>query len=65
MKLAERTKMIRPSGTIIVAERARRMEREGRRIYHLDIGEPCFDTPRHIKEAAVRALEEGFTHYTS
>jgi len=65
LKLAERTKMIKPSGTIIVAERARRMEREGHRIYHLDIGEPCFDTPGHIKEAAVRALKEGFTHYTS
>ena len=65
MKLAERTKMIKPSGTIVVAERVRSMEREGRRIYRLDIGEPCFDTPGHIKEAAVRALKEGFTHYTS
>ena len=48
-----------------MAEKAREMERRGRKIYRLDIGEPDFDTPEHIKEAAVKAIREGFTHYTS
>ena len=48
-----------------MAEKAREMERKGRKVYRLDIGEPNFDTPTHIKEAAVKAIREGFTHYTS
>ena len=58
-------RLIKPSGTIAMAEKARELERRGRRIYHLDMGEPDFDTPEHIKKAAVKALEEGYTHYTS
>lgn len=58
-------RLIRPSGTMVMAEKAREMERKGRKVYRLDIGEPNFDTPAHIKEAAVKAIREGFTHYTS
>jgi len=58
-------RLIRPSGTMVMAEKAREMERKGRKVYRLDIGEPNFDTPTHIKEAAVKAIREGFTHYTS
>jgi len=58
-------KRIKPSGTMSMAEKARRMEKGGRKIYHLDIGEPDFDTPEHIKEAAFEAMRRGFTHYTS
>ncbi|TMB50162.1 MAG: pyridoxal phosphate-dependent aminotransferase [Chloroflexi bacterium] len=48
------------------AARARALEATGREVIHLEIGEPDFDTPRHISEAAARALlEEGMTHYTS
>jgi len=65
LRLAERMKLIKPSGTIAMAEKAREMERKGQRIYHLDLGEPDFDTPAHIKEAAITAIKEGFTHYTS
>ncbi|MEM2876171.1 MAG: aminotransferase class I/II-fold pyridoxal phosphate-dependent enzyme, partial [Candidatus Bathyarchaeia archaeon] len=65
VKLADRMHKIPPSGTIRMAEMARRMEREGRRIYHMEVGEPDFDTPEHIKDAAYRAIREGFTHYTS
>jgi len=43
--------------------RARQMEQEGRRIIHLEIGRPDFDTPFHIVEAAVKALHEGKHHY--
>jgi aspartate/methionine/tyrosine aminotransferase len=46
-----------------VLARARALERQGREVIHLEIGEPDFDTPAHIKEAAKRALDAGATHY--
>jgi aspartate/methionine/tyrosine aminotransferase len=47
-----------------VLERAHEMERKGAHIIHLEIGEPDFETPLCVKEAACRALEDGYTHYT-
>ena len=47
-----------------VLERAQELEREGARIIHLEVGEPDFDAPACVKEAACKALEDGFTHYT-
>lgn len=47
-----------------VLARARALEAQGRRIVHLEIGEPDFDTPAHIIEAACKALRSGATHYT-
>ena len=47
-----------------VLQRARELEAQGRDIVHLEIGEPDFDTPPNIIEAAVRALREGHTHYS-
>lgn len=47
-----------------VLERAQKLEREGARIIHLEVGEPDFDAPVCVKEAACKALEDGFTHYT-
>jgi len=47
-----------------VLARARRLEAQGRHIIHLEIGEPDFDTPAHITEAAIRAMRDGYTHYT-
>ncbi|MGD8492897.1 MAG: pyridoxal phosphate-dependent aminotransferase [Desulfobacterales bacterium] len=47
-----------------VLERAQELERQGARIIHLEVGEPDFDTPDCVKEAACKALEDGFTHYT-
>src|SRR3712207_216413 len=44
--------------------KAKALEAQGREIIHLEIGEPDFDTPSHIIEAACRALREGHTHYT-
>jgi aspartate/methionine/tyrosine aminotransferase len=46
-----------------VLARAKALEREGRDVIHLEIGEPDFDTPAHIREAAVEALRKGETHY--
>ncbi len=47
-----------------VMERAHVLEREGRSIIHLEIGEPDFDTPHCIREAGIKAIKEGKTHYT-
>ncbi len=46
-----------------VLARAKALERQGKDIIHLEIGEPDFDTPKNIKEAAVKALHAGYTHY--
>jgi len=48
-----------------VLARARQLERAGREIIHLEIGEPDFDTPAHIKDAAARAMDAGATKYTA
>ena len=63
MKLAERMHRIGTETAFEVLARARALEAEGRRIIHLEIGEPDFSTPGHIVAAAKRALEEGWTHY--
>ena len=47
-----------------VLERAHEMERQGVHIIHMEVGEPDFDTPQCIKEAACKALDNGYTHYT-
>lgn len=46
-----------------VLAKAKALERQGKEIIHLEIGEPDFDTPKNIKEAAVKALYSGYTHY--
>ncbi len=63
--IAERLRSIKPSGTLAMAEKARELASSGRRILHLEVGEPDFGTPEHIKEAAYKAIKEDFTHYTS
>ena len=47
-----------------VLARARELEAQGRDIIHLEVGEPDFDTPEHVKRAAIAALEDNHTHYT-
>ncbi len=63
MKLAERMSRIGVETAFDVLVRARKLEAQGRNVIHLEIGEPDFDTPRHIIEAAKKALDEGWTHY--
>jgi len=63
--IAERLSAIKPSPTIAVGEKARELEAAGRDIISLGAGEPDFDTPAHIIEAAKKALDDGFTRYTS
>ena len=63
MKLAERMTRIGTETAFEVLVRARALEAQGRDIIHLEIGEPDFDTPRHIVEAGKQALDQGWTHY--
>ena len=63
MKLAERMSRLGTETAFEVLAKARRLEAEGVDVVHLEIGEPDFDTPSNIIEAARRALSEGFTHY--
>ncbi|MGH2489487.1 MAG: pyridoxal phosphate-dependent aminotransferase [Candidatus Limnocylindria bacterium] len=66
MELAERMSRIGTETAFEAAARARALEATGRDVIHLEIGEPDFDTPRHLKDAAARALlEQGMTHYTA
>ena len=53
------------SGTLKMFELATRLEAEGKRIYHFEVGQPDFPTPEHIVEAGIEALKHGFTRYTS
>src|SRR5690349_20944489 len=61
---AERLDRIQPSLTIAISTKARRMIAEGKNIISLSQGEPDFDTPRNVKDAAIRAIESGETKYT-
>jgi aspartate/methionine/tyrosine aminotransferase len=63
MKLASRMARLGTETAFEVLARARALEAQGRSVVHLEIGEPDFDTPAHIVEAGVRALQTGWTHY--
>jgi aspartate aminotransferase len=64
-QLSERMSGIEESATIAVSNLARKMQREGIDVISLSIGEPDFDTPRHIKDACIAALNRGETHYAA
>jgi aspartate aminotransferase len=63
-QLAERTKLIKPSVTLAIAAKAGKLRAEGIDVVNFSAGEPDFDTPEHIKAAAVEALRQGMTKYT-
>ena len=63
MYLADRTNRLGTETAFEVLARAKALEAQGKSIIHLEIGEPDFDTPRHIIEAAHKALDDGWTHY--
>jgi len=64
MKLSERAKNISPSPTLAIDATAKKMIAAGEKVINFGVGEPDFDTPAHIKEAAVAALHAGMTRYT-
>ena len=64
LQIAGRVQAIKPSPTLAVTARAAEMRAAGHDIIGLGAGEPDFDTPRHVKQAAVNALNQGYTKYT-
>jgi aspartate/methionine/tyrosine aminotransferase len=62
--ISNRTKEMTPFIVMDVLERANEMKRQGVHVIHLEVGEPDFDTPQCIKDAACKALDNGHTHYT-
>lgn len=65
MDLSKRVQAIKPSPTLAVTARAAQLKAEGKDIIGLGAGEPDFDTPQHIKDAAIIAINKGFTKYTA
>jgi aspartate aminotransferase len=65
IKLSHRVQAVKPSPTLAITARAAQMRAAGKDIVGLGAGEPDFDTPEHIKAAAVQALAKGFTKYTA
>ena len=65
LRLAGRMGLLGTETAFEVLARAKALERQGRHIVHLEVGEPDFDTPDNVKDAAIKALRDGFTHYTA
>lgn len=65
LRLSDRVLSIKPSPTLAVTNRAAELKAAGKDIIGLGAGEPDFDTPEHIKAAAIKAIENGFTKYTA
>lgn len=65
MRLSTRVRAISPSPTLAVDSLTKQMLQEGKDVINFSVGEPDFDTPEHIKEAAVQAMAAGFTKYTA
>src|ERR1700742_1874950 len=63
LRLAERMSRLGTETAFEVLNKARALERQGKQIIHLEIGEPDFDTPSNVIESAVQALHKGWTHY--
>ena len=64
MQLARRIRQIPPSATLALNAKANQLKAQGVDIVNFGVGEPDFDTPDNIREAAIRAIREGFTRYT-
>lgn len=64
LELAQRVQRIKPSATLAISAKAKELKAAGKPIIDLSAGEPDFDTPEHIKNAAIQAIQDGHTHYT-
>jgi aspartate aminotransferase len=64
IRFAERMSRLGTEGAFEVLAKARRLEAEGKKVVHLEIGEPDFATPDNIVEAGISAMQNGYTHYT-
>ncbi|NBC49923.1 MAG: aminotransferase class I/II-fold pyridoxal phosphate-dependent enzyme [Gammaproteobacteria bacterium] len=64
-KLSNRVQAVKPSATLAITARAKELRAAGKNVIGLGAGEPDFDTPDHIKQAAIDAINAGFTKYTA
>jgi aspartate aminotransferase len=64
IRLSARVQAVRPSATLAITARAAALRAAGKDVIGLGAGEPDFDTPDHIKKAAIQAIKDGFTKYT-
>ena len=62
--LSDALKRVKPSATTTITQKGRDMKAKGREVISLSVGEPDFDTPDHIKNAAIDAIRRGETKYT-
>ncbi len=65
LELAQRVQRIKPSPTLAVSAQAEELQAAGKPVINLSVGEPDFDTPEHIKKAAIKAINDGHTKYTA
>ena len=61
---AERINRIQPSATLAMTSKAAELRAKGVDVINLSVGEPDFSTPKNIQNAAIKAMEDGFTRYT-
>jgi aspartate aminotransferase len=61
--ISKRVKSIKPSPTLVIDAKAKQLKQQGENIINFGPGEPDFDTPQHIKEAAIKAINDGYTKY--
>lgn len=64
MNISERIKQLSPSATLAMSQKSAELKAQGVDVINMSVGEPDFDTPHHIKEAAKRAIDENFSRYT-
>lgn len=64
MRISERLTRIKPSATMAVSAKANELKAKGREVINLGLGEPDFNTPMHVREAAKKAVDQGYTRYT-
>ena len=64
LKLSNRPSLVKPSPTLTLNAQVKAMKAQGVEIVNLSVGEPDFQTPEHVKEAAIKAIRDGFTRYT-
>ncbi len=64
MNISEKAESTAPSETLAISAKCKELKKQGLDVVNLSVGEPDFDTPQHIKEAAIAAINKGFTKYT-
>ena len=65
IQTSDRVQRVKPSPTLAVTALAQQLRAQGRDVIGLAAGEPDFDTPEHVKQAAIKAIQDGFTKYTA